>query len=106
VEELDLLHVGVDVVCPVLCEVVELLAVLINSVVLLTQVKELSQLAVHEAHREVVTTKRDTELTPWNMMINWQCGSVRCPLGPSWASELLSGIQSLLILCKVKQSEF
>jgi hypothetical protein len=80
-------------VCPVLCEVVELLAVLINSV-------------VHEARREVVTTKRDTELTPWNMMINWQCGGVRCPLGPSWASELLSGIQSLLILCKVKQSEF
>jgi hypothetical protein len=41
-EELDLLGIGVDVACPVLCQVIELLAVLIDGVVPLTQVKELS----------------------------------------------------------------
>jgi hypothetical protein len=50
VEELILLLVRIDVVCPILCEVVEPMTVVIDGVVPLTQVKGLSQLAVHEAH--------------------------------------------------------
>jgi hypothetical protein len=34
------------------------------------EVKELSQLVAHEPHREVVATKSDAELIPWNMMIS------------------------------------
>jgi hypothetical protein len=41
VEELDLLLINVNVVTPVLREVVKLLGVLIDSVVLLSQIKEL-----------------------------------------------------------------
>jgi hypothetical protein len=50
----------------------------------------------------VVTTESGVKLAPWHMMVCWKCGGVRCPLGPCWTSELLSCIQSLLILCTVK----
>jgi hypothetical protein len=42
---------------PILCEVVELLAVIINSVVPVLQVKELFQLAAHEARWDMVTAE-------------------------------------------------
>jgi hypothetical protein len=45
-EELDLLLISINVVCLVLCEVVELLAVLVDGAVPLSQVEELCQLAV------------------------------------------------------------
>jgi hypothetical protein len=51
VEELGLLVVHVDMMCPILCEVVELLAVLIDFVVPLLQVEELLQLIAHESRR-------------------------------------------------------
>jgi hypothetical protein len=41
VEELSLLIVHINVVCPILCEVVKLAAVLIDGVVPLLQVEEL-----------------------------------------------------------------
>jgi hypothetical protein len=63
-EELSLLLVHVNVVCSVLHEVVELLAVLMDGVVPLSQVEELYQLTMHKAHREVTATKGDAELTP------------------------------------------
>jgi hypothetical protein len=47
-EELNLLRIHVNVVCPVVCEVVELMVVLRDGVVPLSQVEEL---AAHEAHR-------------------------------------------------------
>jgi hypothetical protein len=55
-EELSLLLIHVNVVCSVLHEVVELLAVLMDEVVPLSQVEELYQLTVHKAHREVMAT--------------------------------------------------
>jgi hypothetical protein len=53
-----------------------LFAVLIDSVVPLTRVKELSQVVVHEARGEEVAMEISAELIPWNMMISWQCDSV------------------------------
>jgi hypothetical protein len=49
-EELSLLILCINVVCPVLGEVVELVEVVVDEVVPLLQVEELRQLVVHEAH--------------------------------------------------------
>jgi hypothetical protein len=64
VVELSLLRVCVNVVCSVMCEVVELLAVLIDGVVPLLLVEELCQRGAHEACREVMATESDVEPTP------------------------------------------
>jgi hypothetical protein len=50
-EELNLLLIRVNVVCPILHEFVELVAVVVDSVVPLLQIEELCQLAVHESRR-------------------------------------------------------
>jgi hypothetical protein len=54
VEELSLLVIRVNMMCLVLHEVIELLVVLVNSVVPLLQVEELSLLVTHETHRNVM----------------------------------------------------
>jgi hypothetical protein len=51
VKELSLLHVCVNVVCPVLHEVVELVAVLRDIVVPLSLVEEIYHLAAHSARQ-------------------------------------------------------
>jgi hypothetical protein len=51
VEELSLLLISINVVCPKLHEVVELLVVLIDGVLPLSQIEELCQLVMHSAHR-------------------------------------------------------
>jgi hypothetical protein len=64
VVELSLLRVCVNVVCSIMCEVVELLAVLIYGVVLLLLVEELCHLGAHEACREVMAIESDAEPAP------------------------------------------
>jgi hypothetical protein len=48
--ELSLLSITVNMVITVLCQVVELLGVLIHRTVPLTQLQELNKLAAHSAH--------------------------------------------------------
>jgi hypothetical protein len=50
-KELNLLLIIVNVVCPILRKVVELLALVLDGMVPLSQVEELCQLASHEARR-------------------------------------------------------
>jgi hypothetical protein len=73
-------------VTPVLCQVVELLSVLIDRMVPLAQIQELRKLVVHCARLHVVTTEGNVELIPWYMVICGQCYSVRCRPGPNWTS--------------------
>jgi hypothetical protein len=47
VKELDLLCISINMVTPVLCQIVELLDVLIDRTVPLVQIQKLSKLAVH-----------------------------------------------------------
>jgi hypothetical protein len=49
-EELDFLLACVDVMCPVLSEAIQLVAVVIHGVVPLFQVEEILQLAAHKTH--------------------------------------------------------
>jgi hypothetical protein len=48
-KELNLLLVSINVVAPVLCQVVELLGVLIDSVVPLVQIEKVYKLIAHSA---------------------------------------------------------
>jgi hypothetical protein len=50
-EELNLLVIRVDLVCPVLSEVVKLAAILVDGMVPMLQAEELNQLVVHESHQ-------------------------------------------------------
>jgi hypothetical protein len=76
VKEHGLLFISIDMVAPILHQVVELLGVLIDRMIPLAQIQKLSKLAVHYAHRQVVAMKGSAEHTPWHMVICWQCGSV------------------------------
>jgi hypothetical protein len=50
-EELNLLVIRVDLVCPVLSEVVKLAAILVDGMVPMLQAEELNQLVLHESHQ-------------------------------------------------------
>jgi hypothetical protein len=69
VKALGLLLISVNAVDSILCQVVELMGVLINYVVPLPQIQELNMLAVHCAHWHVVATERNSKLTPWHVVI-------------------------------------
>jgi hypothetical protein len=60
----------------VLCEVVELLAILIDNVDPLLYVEELLQLVVHEACQNVMPMKGSAEHTAWNLMVVLECGGM------------------------------
>jgi hypothetical protein len=61
---------------PVLCQIVELLNVLIDRTVPLVQIQKLCKLTTHCVRRQVVATESGAELTPWHMVVYWKCGCV------------------------------
>jgi hypothetical protein len=84
-EQLCLLFISVNMMSTVLSQVVELLAILIDTVGPLLQVQKLLLLVVHE--------------TRWNVL---KSGSVSSPPSSYRASKLLGGMHSLFVLCVVK----
>jgi hypothetical protein len=75
-KELGFLRICIDMMTPVLCQVVELLGVLIDRVVPLVQIKKLYKFAAHCASLQVMATESGTELTPQHMVFCWQRGDV------------------------------
>jgi hypothetical protein len=61
---------------PILCQVVELLVVLIDRAVPLVQIQKLCKFVVHCASWQVVAMESGTELAPRHMVFYWQCGGV------------------------------
>jgi hypothetical protein len=61
---------------------------------------------MHETHWNVVHEERCTELSPRDLVVVLKSGGLSGPPGHYGASKLLGNIQSLLVLCVVKQTEF
>jgi hypothetical protein len=87
----------------VLCQVVELLVVVMDTITPLLQVQKLLLLAVHETHWSVMPAEHYTEIATQNLVIVLESGGVCGPPSSHRPSKVLGSIHSLLTLCEVEQ---
>jgi hypothetical protein len=100
-----LLLIGVHLIRRILCQMVELLGVVVHGPSSLLEVHELLVLLSHHACRDVVGVEGTAELSPWHLVIRRASGGVVGPQHAGVTPQLLCGEEGLLHLGAAQEPE-